>query len=115
MKASGFDNTIINLLADNKIIYAGFSAGVVLLHPDLHGLEKVDDPHGIPDGYNPEIEWSGLGVLNFRVAVHYQSDNPESHLVDEEINYYQNNHIPHKTLRDGQVLIVNDKEVKLVE
>lgn len=107
MQESGFDVAIKELLEVDEIVYAGFSAGVVVLHPDLHGLEKVDSTENIPEGYPTQIEWSGLNILDYRVAVHYQSDHPESHLVDEEVAYYEANNIPYKTLRDGEVIIMH--------
>ena len=106
MKQSGFDSIISHLLAEDKIVYGGFSAGVVVLSPSLRGLEITDDPVEVSEGYESETLWDGLGVIDFSVAVHYQSDHPESKLTDKEIEYYKKHNIPYKTLRDGEVLIV---------
>lgn len=115
MKQSGFDNVIKNLLAEDKIVYAGFSAACAVLHKDLHGIEFSDDPNVIVDGYNKGIIWDGLGLLDFNIAVHYDSDHPESKAANEEIEYYKKNNIPYKPLRDGEVIIINGDKVEIVK
>jgi len=115
MKQSGFDEIIKELVLGNKIVYAGFSAATVIATPDLHGLEITDDPNKVPSGYNPAILWDGLGFIDFSIAVHYKSDHPESHLTDKEVEYYENNHISYKTLRDGEVLIVQDENIRIIK
>lgn len=107
MKYSGFDKIISERILDNTIVYGGFSAGVVLLYKDLHGLDIIDDPNEISEGYDKEIVWEGLDLINFAIAVHYDSDHPESDMMDQEIEFYKTNSIPYKTLRDGEVIIIN--------
>lgn len=108
MKQSGFDLIITDLLETNAIAYGGFSAGSVILSPSLRGLEITDNPNDVPDGYDKEIIWDGLGLIDFSIAVHYQSDHSESGLTDLEIEYYKANKIPYKTLRDGEVIIIRN-------
>lgn len=115
MKESGFDYEIIEALKKDVLVYGGFSAGVVVLSPDLHGLDITDNPHEVPAGYSKEIIWEGLGILDFSVAVHYQSDHSESALTDKEIEYYKAHNIPYKTLRDGQVMIRNQEDFQVIE
>lgn len=115
MKQSGFDTLIVDLIKQNKIVYAGFSAGCVILHKDLHGLDITDDPNIVPEGYDKEIIWNGLNLIDFSLAVHYQSDHDESSLTDKEIEYYKENSISYKTLRDGQVLIINGDEDQIFD
>ncbi|HBZ04807.1 MAG: hypothetical protein UU11_C0013G0003 [Parcubacteria group bacterium GW2011_GWF2_40_69] len=112
MKQSGFDYIITGLIQKNVVVYAGFSAGVVVLSRDLHGLDITDNPNDVPTEYNKEIEWKGLGIIDFSVAVHYESNHPESHLTDKEIEYYKTNNITYKTLRDGQVIVINGQSIK---
>src|SRR3990167_2754438 len=96
MKQSGFNNVITKLLKGDSIVYGGFSAAVVVLQKSLHGLDIVDNPNNISDGYNSEIIWDGLGILDYNVSVHYKSDHPESALVDKEVQYNKDNNIPYK-------------------
>ncbi len=114
MKQSGFDRIIKDLLEKDEIVYGGFSAAVVILSPSLEGLEIVDDPIEVSEGYEPEALWDGLGLIDFSVAVHYDSDHPESALMDQEIEYYKKHNIPYKTLRDGEVLIKNGDSFELL-
>jgi dipeptidase E len=115
MKESGFDRIITDRIKNDSILYGGFSAGVVVLTKDLHGIDITDDPYIVPPGYLPGVIWSGLGILDFSIAVHYQSNHPESHLTDKEIEYYEQNHIPFRTLKDGQVLIKKGEHICLLE
>ncbi len=114
MEYSGFDTIITERIKANTIVYAGFSAGVVLLYKSLKGLDIIDDPNGVPEGYNDEIIWDGLGIIDYAVAVHYDSDHPESALMDEEIAYYKKNNIPYKPLRDGEVIIIDGDKEELI-
>jgi dipeptidase E len=107
MKQSGFDALIRNALANDTIVYAGFSAAAVIVSDSLEGLEITDNPREAPPGYDPEIIWDGLGLLPFAIAVHYKSDHPEADSVDQEVAFYEKNDIPYRTLRDGEVLIVD--------
>lgn len=107
MQASGFDSLIKGFLAQDQIVYAGFSAGVVILAPSLHGLEKVDDPMDVPSGYDSATIWDGLNILPFSVVVHYKSGHPESADVEKEVAFYETNQTPYRKLRDGEALVVN--------
>ena len=37
---------------------------------------------------------------------HYDSDHPESEDIAKEVEYCKNNNVPYKTLRDGEVIIL---------
>ena len=107
MEQSGFHTVIDTLIKTNKLVYAGYSAGICVLAPSLRGVEMVDDPTILADGYNPEIIWDGLGLIDFYPIVHYDSDHPESALVDRELAHIQSLGIPYKTLRDGDTIIID--------
>jgi dipeptidase E len=108
---SGFDVVIKNFLKEDKIVYGGYSAGVCIVSPNLHGTEIVDDPNVVPLGYESNFNWDGLHLIDYVVSVHYKSDHPESADVDKEVEYFIENKINYKTLRDGEVIVVDsDKE-----
>lgn len=113
-KQSGFDELITELLHDDKVAYGGFSAGVCVLAPSLHGIELVDSKDGVPEGYDKNVVWEGLGVLGYAVAPHYKSDYPEGVAIDKCIEYFDQNHIPFKALRDGEAIVVNGDDSKIV-
>lgn len=107
MKQSSFDMWTENKNKDQDFVYAGYSAGICVLSRTLHGLELVDDPNIIPQGYNPKIIWSGLNIVDFSLVPHYQSDHPESKMVEKTVEYFIKHKISFKTLRDGEVIIRN--------
>jgi dipeptidase E len=109
---SGFDEIIKDMLGKDEIVYAGFSAGVVILSKSLKGLEIVDDPSIVPEGYKEDFSWDGLGVLDYNIVVHYKSNHPESASMDKETEYCEKNNIPYKTLSDGEVIVINGEETK---
>jgi len=114
MKMSGFDKMIIDFLERDALAYGGFSAGMVILTPSLYGVDLVDDPEVIPTGYDPAIIWECLGVIPYAIAPHYKSDHPESAATDNLVQYYIDNHIPFKTLHDGEAIVINGKREELV-
>lgn len=106
MKLSGLDKAVRESLDRDEIVYAGFSAAAVIVSDSLRGLEGVDDPHEVPEGYPAEIEWSGLGLLPFAVVVHYRSEHSESAAVEKEIEHYERSGIAYRTLQDGEAFVL---------
>ena len=106
-KQSGADNVIKELLTNDIIAYGGYSAGIAILQPHLHGIELVDEPDVVPEGYNPEVIWECLDLLPYCIAPHYKSDHPESADIDKVVEYYTENHIPFTTLRDGEAIVID--------
>jgi dipeptidase E len=113
-KRSGLDDLLKQLLAQDAVAYSGYSAGVCILSPSLHGIELVDDPSHVPDGYEADILWEGLGVLPYMVAPHYRSHHPESTTIEQVVQYYIDHHLLFKALRDGEALVVNGNQEKVI-
>lgn len=113
-RQSGFDKIITELLQNDAVAYGGFSAGICILAPSLKGLELVDPKDDVSEGYDKDVVWDGLGVLNYSIAPHYKSDHPESAAVDKCVDYFNDNKIPYKTLRDGEVIIINGDKEKII-
>ena len=113
-KQSGFDEIITELLDNDQIAYGGYSAGVCVLAPSLHGVELVDPKGETAEGYDTEVVWDGLGILGYAVAPHYKSDHPESDDINKCVEYFADNHILFKTLRDGEIIVINDETEKIV-
>ncbi len=113
LKLSNFDTMILDYLERDAIAYGGFSAGMVMLTPTLYGVNLVDDPDVIPTGYDPAIIWECLGVIPYAIAPHYKSDHPESAATDDLIQYYIENHMPFKTLHDGEVIVIDGKREEI--
>lgn len=107
MKLSGFDKLLKRYVNEKKdVLYGGYSAGVCILSPTLKGIHLVDDPEQKPYGLQYPTIWEGLNIISYSIAPHYKSDHPESKDIDKVVEYMIKHNIPFKTLRDGEVIII---------
>lgn len=107
LKQSGADILLKELVSKNRLIYAGFSAGAVVATTTLHGIELVDDPNEVPEGYDSEIVWDGLGLVDFSIAPHYKSQHPESYSINAVVDYFKSQDMTYKTLSDGEDIVID--------
>jgi dipeptidase E len=114
MRQSGFDSLIHELLAADRLVYAGFSAAACCAGPTLRGLEHVDDPEAEAEGYASGTVWEGLGLIDRNIAVHHRSDHPEAALIERTISFYRRHGMAHVALRDGQALVVDGADTDVV-
>lgn len=114
MAQSGFDKVIRPLLQKNEIVYSGYSAGACIVAPDLHGLDLVDNPNIVPDGYKPEIIWKGIGLVDFAIAPRYHSDHHEAAAVEQIATYFEEHDIPYNTLPAGEVIAISGDNQKII-
>lgn len=108
MKTSGFDQIIKPLLAEG-IVYGGWSAGAVVAGPSLRPIDLMDDSNKAP-----EIIWKGLGLVDFFVWPHWDN---EKYLPLQNEASVKMKELPYKavTLHDGEVLIVENNQVRLIK
>lgn len=107
-KESGLDEWLKRQVDNKEFVYAGYSAGVCILSPSLKGLEIVDDPIVVVDGYPKETLWDGLGLIDFAFAPHFESPgHPETEAVSKEVEYYKKTGEKYRALHDGEVIILN--------
>lgn len=111
---SGLDQLLPPLLAQNQVVYGGFSAGACVVTPTLKGLDLVDPPDEIPPGYPAEVMWNGLGLVNFHIAPHFKSPHPESAAVDDVVAYFKKHQMPYHALQDGEAVVVDNGKVEVV-
>ena len=95
-----------NRIKHMDFVYGGYSAGCCVLSTTLKGLQTVDEPYGYPYEGLKETIWEGLGVIDYMFLPHYDSDHPESEKIAEEVVYCQENELHYKTVRDGEVVLV---------
>lgn len=113
MRQSGFDAIVPGLVWANQLMYGGWSAGACVAGPTLRGLERMDDPAELADGYAPETVWEGLGLIDGALVPHYGSDHPEARAAAVAATWMRDHGVPHRTLRDGDVLIQNGEDLEL--
>ena len=109
LKQSGADEIIKDLLHQDSVAYAGYSAGPIMLGPTLRGIETMeDDPDVVPEGYEPDVIWDCLKVLPYAIVPHHHSDWPGIHeSMQKTIRYFIQHHIPFIALRDGEAIIID--------
>ena len=105
MRLSGFDELVKEFL-DKDFFYGGYSAGICVLAPDLKALQIVDDATDTPYPELNEVIFEGLNILDYIILPHYKSNHPESADIDKEVEFCKKHRIPFKTLRDGEVIII---------
>lgn len=105
---SGADGAITELVRQDAIAYAGYSAGACVLAPDLHGLERCDDPGAVHTAYGAPARFDGLAVLDYAVVPHIDSPgHPETEVLGTVADHYRSQGTAHRTLRDGQAIVIN--------
>ena len=105
MKQSGFDNVIRDMLETDAIAYGGYAAGAVVAGPTLRGLELMDDPFELPEGYGEPLIWSGLGLTPFAIVPHYQSRHPEAASAEKVVSYMRARRTRYRAISDGEVIV----------
>jgi dipeptidase E len=113
MRQSGFDAIAPGLVWAERLVYGGWSAGACVAAPTLHGLQHMDDPSVLADGYDPEPVWEGLGLIDAAVVPHFRSDHLEAEAAGRAAAWMAEHGVPHRTLRDGDVLIQRGETLEL--
>ncbi|GAA0262200.1 hypothetical protein GCM10009527_067740 [Actinomadura nitritigenes] len=112
---SGADAALTGLLGRDALVYAGYSAGGCVLAPSLRGLEACDDPDAVTRVHGDPPVWDGLGVLDHALVPHVDSPgHPESAVLTAVAARYRSEGVPHRPLRDGQVLLVDGPESRVL-
>jgi len=115
MYDSGFDHIITKILGEDAIAYGGYSAGICVLAGSLRGLELVDDPVEVERALQKNVIWEGLGLLPYMPVPHFQSEHLESERVDKVVRFLESEGMPYKTLRDGEVMVIDGQSETLIE
>ena len=106
MRQSGLDRFLLDNRENKEFVYAGYSAACCVLAPTLRGIDLVDDPLVVPEGYDEDVVWEGLSLIDYCIAPHYMSDHEESIMIEEAVQYFIDNKMLFKALRDGEVIVV---------
>jgi dipeptidase E len=106
MRQSGLDELLRERVAARSLIYGGWSAGAVVAGPTLRGIELMDDPGILADGYDPAPVWEGLGLIDYSIVPHFQSDHPEAEAAAKTVAWLRDANLPFKALRDGECIVL---------
>lgn len=111
MKTSGLDEILKKMLAEDRILYGGWSAGAMIMTPDLKGPDWSNEDRAdiIPEGYDSKVIWEGLNLVPFYIVPHFGSeihgDSPQ-----KLAGYYKSKNLRHYILKDGQVVVINGEK-----
>ncbi|MBW0274556.1 peptidase [Nocardia sp. MH4] len=111
---SGADSVLPALLAEDALVYAGYSAGACLLAPDLHGLETMDDPAEVRPATGVESRWDGLGVVDRPLVVHLDSPTDPDGESAKLLARYRAEGTPHWALTDDDVVLVDGDRTEVL-
>jgi dipeptidase E len=114
MAKSGLDALVVEHVRSDKVVYAGFSAGSCVLAPSLAGLELCDPVDFALATYGA-VCTDGLGILDRPIVPHLRSPgHPETELLGAVAMNYDAQGQPYWALDDGQALIIDGAEPRVV-
>lgn len=115
LSRSGLDQLLVDQLASDRFVYAGFSAGPCVLAPSLRGLEWCDSVDDCRTVYG-DVHFDGLGVIDRPVVPHLNSpDHPETDVLSEVAARYTAAGQSYWALEDGQALVVDGAETSVLD
>lgn len=110
MRQSRFDEVALPSIKGGKLTYGGFSAGAIVACPTLRGVELADAADALAPGYNGEIVWDGLGLIDYSIVPHFNEDHRDYATMLKIADYLEKNGLPFKTIKDGEAIIVGATE-----
>lgn len=111
-KLSGFDKILKKYIKSNKIVYGGYSAGVIMANKDLCGVGIVDD---IDETLNckKNTKYKSLKLLSFYIIPHYDSKESWALNVKKHVEFLNKKKKTVVTLSDGEVYIFEKGKGKI--
>lgn len=106
MMQSGLDTLLRDRVPAGTLIYGGWSAGAVVAGSSLLGLDLMDDPELVVEGYAARPVWEGLGLVDFTIVPHFESPHPEAEAAARVVAWLEERGLPFRALRDGEALVV---------
>ena len=105
MKLSGFDVLLKEFSLRSDILYAGYSAGICVLAPNMRAIAVMDEPEINPYNTDTHPIYQGIGLIAYSPIPHFESVHSETEAASCAVDYCIKNDIIYKTLRDGDVMI----------
>jgi dipeptidase E len=110
-RESGCDEIVKARLANDSLVFGGYSAGPCLLASQLPLLDQFF-VSGVPR-YPERLVTTGLDLLPFTIAPHY-GPQPGAAGATKLTDYLIENHMPFIALRDGEALVGNGDTFRVV-
>ena len=102
---SGLDGILLRDLAEDKYVYGGSSAGSEMVEKSFEGHEIGDDPDFVPEGYDAEVIWGGLGLISEMLLPH--ADQEWADYVPDRQKYFEERGLEYLLMGDSDVLVVD--------
>ncbi|MEI9992820.1 MAG: Type 1 glutamine amidotransferase-like domain-containing protein [Rhizomicrobium sp.] len=115
MRRSGFDALVGKFLAEDRLAYGGESAGAVVACPDLRGIDLMDDPNQLAEGYDAAVIWEGLNLIPFHLVPHYDSPHAAAEAAEKVTAFMLDQAMAYRTMRDGDVLVRDAAGIRAYE
>ena len=106
---SGADEIVRDRLAEDSLVYAGYSAGACLLGP---ALPLWDELFVRLSRYPDDLVTSGLKVVPFGISPHY-GEQPGAAGATRLTDYYIDHHVPFIALRDGEAIAIDGEGMQV--
>lgn len=107
IRQSGLEPVLKRRLAENSLMYGGWSAGACVAGSSLRGIHLMDEPFRIAEGYEPDPQWVGMGLIDQVIVPHFESDHAEATAAAMAAAYLKGEGISFQPLRDGETIIVD--------
>ena len=114
MAQSSLDAILKRRLAEDSLAYGGWSAGACVAGPTLRGVDLMDEPDEVAEGYDPAPIYDGLGLVDFVIVPHFASEHPEADAARLSAAWLTDQGIAHRTLRDGQAIVRAGDKLEVV-
>jgi dipeptidase E len=117
LRYTKIDEYLIDRVRSNSVIYGGESAGAMAAGPTLKYSEletDEDSPNFIPTGYDKEVIWGGLEIVDFVPVPHYRGPGQPPDIA-RYIKLLDKAGIPHKEMSDSQAIIVNGDKTEFLK
>jgi len=111
---SGLDEIIKEELANDSLVYSGSSAGSMVMTPDFKYYSQGDRSKIKVSGYSDEVIWDGLNLIDEYISLHHSTKGHEK-ISQQRKEMFDRDNVPYVLLNDSDVLIVNDKQKKVLK
>lgn len=114
LRQSGLDAILARRLEEDSLVYGGWSAGACVAGSTLRGLHLMDEPQALAPGYDRDIIWDGMGLVDFAIVPHFASAHAEAAAAGEAAAYLAKGAVAYRTLRDGEAILRQGDQVEIV-